>query len=96
MSLSLSDVQHVARLARVHMSDEELEHMRVQLSAILDYVALLQKLDVEGVEPTAQITGQTTVTRADHVEAALPREAALRNAPDQRDGMFRVRAVFDD
>ena len=96
MSLSLNDVQHVARLARMRMSDEELEHMRVQLSAILDYVALLQKLDVDGVEPTAQITGQTTVTRADQVEAALPREAALRNAPDQRDGMFRVRAVFDD
>lgn len=96
MALSLNDVQHVARLARVHMSDEELEHMRVQLSAILDYVALLQKLDVDGVEPTAQITGLTTVTRDDQVEATLPREAALRNAPDQRDGMFRVRAVFDD
>ncbi len=96
MSLSLNDVQHVARLARIRMSDEELEHMRVQLSAILDYVALLQKLDVEQVAPTAQMTGLTTVTRDDTVEPSLPREAALQNAPDQRDGMFRVRAVFED
>lgn len=96
MSLSLNDVQHVARLARIRMSDEELEHMRVQLSAILDYVALLQKLDIEQVAPTAQITGMATVTRDDEVEPSLPRDAALRNAPDQRDGMFRVRAVFED
>lgn len=95
MSLSLYEVHHVAQLARLRLSDEELASMQKQLSAIIDYINTLQEVDVTGVEPTAQVTGLTSVLREDVVAPPLPRERVLANAPDQRDGMFRVRAIFD-
>lgn len=96
MSLTTTEVEHVARLARLRLSPEELERMRSQLSNILDYIAMLQEVDVTGVPPTAQVTGLTTVLRPDTAAGALSIDAALANAPDQRDGMFRVKAVFDN
>jgi aspartyl-tRNA(Asn)/glutamyl-tRNA(Gln) amidotransferase subunit C len=96
MSLTLTEVEHVARLARMRLSTEELERMRIQLSAVLDYVNTLQEVDVTGVEPTAQVTGLTSLMRDDTPHPALSREQVLANAPDQRDGMFRVRAIFDE
>lgn len=95
MSLTSSDVAHVARLARLSLSAEELERMRSQLSDILAYIEMLQEVDVSGVEQTAQVTGLATVMRPDVVTERLGREAALANAPDQREGMFRVKPVFD-
>lgn len=96
MALSHQEVLHVAQLARLRLDPEELERMRLQLSAILDYMAMLQEVDVSDVPPTAQVTELATVMRPDEVTEGLSREAALANAPDQRDGMFRVRAVFDE
>lgn len=96
MALSTTEVAHVAQLARLRLSNEELELMRSQLSNILDYIAMLQEVDVEGVEPTSQVTGLSTVMRPDVVTGALRREQVLANAPDQAAGMFRVRAVFDE
>jgi len=96
MALTNAEVEHVARLARLHLSPDELERMRGQLSDILDYIAMLQEVDVEGVPPTAQVTGLTSVMRSDVPVGKLSREEALRNAPDKQDGMFRVRAVFDE
>ncbi|WP_298482226.1 Asp-tRNA(Asn)/Glu-tRNA(Gln) amidotransferase subunit GatC [uncultured Chloroflexus sp.] len=96
MSLSEAEVRHVARLARIALSDEEITVMRAQLSAILDYIAMLQEVDVSDVPPTAQVTGLTTVWRPDVVGEMLTQAQALANAPDQQDGMFRVRAVFDE
>lgn len=95
MALSHHEVAHVARLARLRLGDEELERMRSQLSDILAYIELLQEVDVAGVPPTAQVTDLQTVLRPDVVTGALPRDEALANAPDQRDGMFRVKPVFD-
>lgn len=96
MSISLEQVRHVARLARIALSDEEIAVMRAQLSAILDYIAMLQEVDVSDVPPTAQVTGLTTVWRPDVVGEMLTQAQALANAPDQQDGMFRVRAVFEE
>ncbi|NTU78688.1 MAG: Asp-tRNA(Asn)/Glu-tRNA(Gln) amidotransferase subunit GatC [Chloroflexales bacterium] len=96
MSLTSNDVAHVARLARLSLSAEELERMRSQLSNILAYIEMLQEVDVSGVELTAQVTGLATVMRPDAVTDGLSREEALANAPDQRDGMFRVKAVFEE
>jgi aspartyl-tRNA(Asn)/glutamyl-tRNA(Gln) amidotransferase subunit C len=96
MSLTLADVAHVSRLARVWLSDEEQEAMQAQLSAILDYMEMLQDIDLEGVEPTAQITGLTSVMRPDEVQPSLSREDVLLNAPDYQGSMFRVKAVFDE
>lgn len=95
-TLTLAEVEHVARLARIHLSPEELEHMREQLSSILTYIEKLQAVDVEDVAPTAQVTGLTSVMRPDEVHTELTREEALGNTIDQREGMFRVRAVFDE
>jgi aspartyl-tRNA(Asn)/glutamyl-tRNA(Gln) amidotransferase subunit C len=96
MAISEAEVRHVARLARLALSDEEIAVMQAQLSAILDYIAMLQEVDVSNVPPTAQVTGLTTVWRPDVVDEMLTQEQALANAPDQQDGMFRVRAVFDE
>ncbi len=96
MAISEAEVRHVARLARLALSDEEIAIMQAQLSAILDYIAMLQEVDVSNVPPTAQVTGLTTVWRPDVVGEMLTQEQALANAPDQQDGMFRVRAVFDE
>jgi aspartyl-tRNA(Asn)/glutamyl-tRNA(Gln) amidotransferase subunit C len=95
MALSHEEVVHVARLARLSLGDQELERMRSQLSNILDYIEMLQEVDISGVPPTAQVTDLTTVLRPDAVKGALRRDEALANAPDQRDGMFRVKPVFD-
>lgn len=96
MSLSSAEVEHVARLARLRLSPAELEQMRAQLSNILDYIAMLQEVDVTGVPTTAQVTGLLSVTRPDLVTGKLTRDQALANAPDAQDGMFRVRAVFEE
>lgn len=96
MALTSAEVAHVARLARLSLSEDELERMRSQLSNILEYIGLLQEVDVEGVAPTAQVTGLATVLRPDAVTEGLTREQVLANAPDQRDGMFRVKGVFEE
>ncbi|MEN9936292.1 MAG: hypothetical protein RLZZ387_2871 [Chloroflexota bacterium] len=96
MSLTNDQVAHVARLARLRLSPEELEKMREQLSNILDHFELLQELDVSDVAPTAQVTDMQNVMRADVVRPSLAREEALANAPDQQDGMFRVKGIFEE
>ncbi|MFV9503125.1 MAG: Asp-tRNA(Asn)/Glu-tRNA(Gln) amidotransferase subunit GatC [Oscillochloridaceae bacterium umkhey_bin13] len=96
MALTTAEVEHVARLARLQLNSDELEQMRGQLSDILAYIELLQEVDVAGVAATAQVTGLTTVLRPDEVKGALSREAVLANAPDQHEGMFRVKAVFEE
>lgn len=95
MALSQQEVAHVARLARLSLSEAELDQMRSQLSNILEYIELLQEVNVEGVPLTAQVTNLQTVLRPDSVTESLARDEALVNAPDQRDGMFRVKPVFE-
>jgi aspartyl-tRNA(Asn)/glutamyl-tRNA(Gln) amidotransferase subunit C len=96
MTLTPAEVEHVAQLARLKLPPEELEHMRVQLSSILDYIASLQEVSIEGVPPTEQMSNLASVMRSDEVRDPLSNEEALANAPDQRDGMFRVRAIFEE
>ena len=96
MALTIEEVQHVALLARLSLSPEELEKMRTQLSQILDYINMLVEVDVREVPPTFQVTDLLNVVRDDIVHPSLSREDVLANAPDQQAGMFRVKAVFDD
>jgi aspartyl-tRNA(Asn)/glutamyl-tRNA(Gln) amidotransferase subunit C len=96
MALTTKEVEHVARLARLRLAPDELEKMRVQLSNILDHIDLLKEVDVSDAAPTAQVTDLLNILRADEVRASLPREDVLANAPDQQDGMFRVKAIFDE
>jgi aspartyl-tRNA(Asn)/glutamyl-tRNA(Gln) amidotransferase subunit C len=94
MSLSIQDVEHVASLARLGLSDEEKETLREQLSSILDHIAVLSKIDTESIPPTAQVNELFNVLREDEIRPSLSQEDVLRNAPRSRDGFFEVRAVM--
>jgi aspartyl-tRNA(Asn)/glutamyl-tRNA(Gln) amidotransferase subunit C len=83
-------VLHVAKLARLRLSEEEVETMAGELSGILGHVDRIGKLDLEGVEPTSHVVALENVLRADVPWASLPREVALRSAPEPVDGAFRV------
>jgi aspartyl-tRNA(Asn)/glutamyl-tRNA(Gln) amidotransferase subunit C len=83
-------VLHVARLARLRLSDQEVETMVGELSGILEHVDRIGKLDLEGVEPTSHVVALENVLRADEPWQSLPREVALESAPEPSEGAFRV------
>ncbi len=93
MAITREDVLHVARLARLELSDAEVERMQEQLSAILEAVGKVAELDLEGVEPTAHPLDLVNVLAEDVPRPSLTREDALANAPDPEDGFFGVPAV---
>lgn len=94
MRLSREEVQHVATLARLGLSDAEIARMQDQLSSILEHIAAIDRLDTEAIPPTAQVVDLKNIFRPDVVAPSLPREALLANAPRQREGFFEVRAVL--
>ena len=83
-------VLHVARLARLRLSDEEVERMTGELSKILEHVERMNELDLDGVEPTSHVVELQNVLREDVPRDGLPRERALAQAPDAADDGFRV------
>ena len=95
MALSADEVRYIARLARVALSDDEVQRLQEQLSDILDHFAVLNEIDTEGVPPTAQTFEMTNVLRADETAPSATRDEILANAPREHDGYFRVRAVLD-
>ena len=96
MAISRADVEHVADLARLHLTDHEIERMQSQLSRILEAIATLQDVDSSQVGPTASVLGVENVMRDDVALPGLTREAALANAP-HRDGPFlRVPTVLEE
>jgi aspartyl-tRNA(Asn)/glutamyl-tRNA(Gln) amidotransferase subunit C len=94
MHLTREEVEHVAALARLGLSDDELTRMQTQLSAILEAIQALDALDTAAILPTAHVTALTNVTRSDVVSDSLARDAVLANAPRQADGFFEVLAVL--
>lgn len=90
------DVEHVARLARLALTDDELERMREQLNGILAYIEKLNELDTEGVEPTSHAVPMLNVMREDEPAPCLPRDEALANAPDRAGELFRVPRIIED
>jgi len=83
-------VLHVARLARLRLSDDEVERMTGELSEILEHVERMDELDLEGVEPTSHVVELQNVLREDVPRPSLPRERALEQAPDATEIGFRV------
>jgi aspartyl-tRNA(Asn)/glutamyl-tRNA(Gln) amidotransferase subunit C len=83
-------VLHVARLARLRLTDEEVERMSSELSSILDHIEKISELDLENVEPTSHVVEVENVLRADEPRDSWPRERILDSAPDAADGGFRV------
>ena len=94
MQLTLDEVRHVAELAKLRLSEEEIAEYTEQLSAILEYADTLRSVDTSGVPPTPFVLDIDTVMRADEPGDSLTNEEALANAPDSADGFFRVKAVF--
>ena len=90
MAISREDVLHVARLARVTLSDAEVDAMTSQLQTILGHVDALSGLDLADVEPTAHALGQQHVVRPDAARPSWPLDEVLANAPAPQDGAFRV------
>ena len=94
MPLTREEVQYVAELARLGLSDTEITRLQDQLSSILGHIEAIDKLDTNAIPPTAQVTAMTNVMRPDVVTDSLPREAVLDNAPRQADGFFEVDAIL--
>jgi aspartyl-tRNA(Asn)/glutamyl-tRNA(Gln) amidotransferase subunit C len=83
-------VLHVARLARLRLSEAEVARMSSELSGILDHVDRIAELDLEGVEPTSHVVALENVLRPDEPRPSWPRERILEPAPDSAEGAFRV------
>lgn len=95
MSISLKDVDHVANLARLELSDAEKAQFTDQLNAILKYAEKLNELDTENVKPTSHVFELVNVMRDDVKKESLPIEKVLLNAPDEEDDQIKVPAVLE-
>jgi aspartyl-tRNA(Asn)/glutamyl-tRNA(Gln) amidotransferase subunit C len=95
MSLTKAEVQHIATLARLELTAEEIERYREQLSAILDHVASLQQLDTTSVPPMSAVFGGDSRLRDDEARPSLPPEQILGNTPHKEDGQFKIPPVFE-
>ena len=89
------DIDHVARLARVALTDEEKAQLRDQLALILEHAAKVGEVAADDVPPTASAVPQVNVFRDDEPEPSLPRELVLSNAPEAEEGRFRVPRVVE-
>jgi aspartyl-tRNA(Asn)/glutamyl-tRNA(Gln) amidotransferase subunit C len=96
MALSRAEVEHVATLARLDLSESEKETFANQLGAILSYVEQLRGLDTSGVSPTATVLGATKAAREDVVTPSLPVERAVANAPEPAEGFFGVPKIINE
>jgi len=89
-------VKHVAKLARLGMTEEEIDIFGNQLSVILENIAILQEVDVSGVSPTAHASRLSNIMRADVPQPSYPPEVLLANAPDQEDNYLKIPAVLEE
>jgi aspartyl-tRNA(Asn)/glutamyl-tRNA(Gln) amidotransferase subunit C len=93
--LGIDEVNRIARLARIGLTPDEVATMTTELEAILGFVEQLQAVDIDGVEPTDQVTGLVDVWREDEVQPSLDRDQLLANAPAQQNGYFKVKRVLN-
>lgn len=96
MQLTIQEVEHIAELAKLDLTDQEKEQYREQLSSILEYAAMLQNIDTEGIPPTASVLPERSVLREDIVLNPLSPETVLKNAPQQQDQQFKVPIVMEN
>ncbi|MBI4318249.1 MAG: Asp-tRNA(Asn)/Glu-tRNA(Gln) amidotransferase subunit GatC [Chloroflexi bacterium] len=96
MKISRAEVEHVAHLARLGLTDDELEKLREQLSSILENMEVLGELDTAAIPPTAHVLPVENVMRPDVVGQCLPVEDVLLNAPRAEEGFFHIPPVFEE
>ncbi len=89
------DINHVAMLARLKLTDAEKEQFEKQVSSIINYIDKLNELDTSSIEPTAHVLPISNVFREDELKTSLPREKALQNAPEKDDGFYRVPKIIE-
>ena len=94
--ITRKEVEHVARLARLELTEEEKGRMTAQLDAILGYMDTLNQLDTSQVEPTTTVIPMVSGMREDEVRPSLKQEEALANAPEREDVLFRVPRIIED
>jgi len=95
MSITVADVEYVARLARLELSDEEAALFAGQMDAILDYVEKLKELDTDGILPTSHAVPMENAFREDLTQPSIGTDKALANAPDKADSFYRVPKVIE-
>ena len=95
MAVSKEDVEYVAKLARIELTEDEKNTLTSQLSSILDHIQKLNELDTEGVEPTFHVLDVTNVFREDVVRPSLPTEEVLKNAPARDGDFFKVPKIIE-
>ncbi len=95
MRISKKEIEHIASLARLHLSEEEKELFGSQLSSILEYMEKLNELDTKDIEPTSHVLPLSNVMKDDMLMPSIPREEALMNAPDHTDKFFRVPKIIE-
>ncbi|GAE92298.1 aspartyl-tRNA(Asn) amidotransferase subunit C [Gracilibacillus boraciitolerans JCM 21714] len=93
--ISKEQVKHVANLARLALTDEEVDTFTKHLGDIINYAELLNELDTDNVEPTTHVLDLKNVLRKDEPKEWIKKEDALKNAPDQKDGQFRVPSILE-
>ena len=94
MSVTIKDVEHIAKLAKLEVSESEKEKFTHQMNEILDHMETLNKLDTSNVEPLSQVIELHNVFREDEVKPSTPTEIALQNAPDKTEKHFKVPKVI--
>jgi len=95
MKISESTIKHVASLARLKLSDTEIDKLKIDMENIISYVDKLNELDIEDVEPTAHIMPLSNVMREDIVEESYQRDELLENAASKDDGCFKVPKIVE-
>ncbi len=95
MKISKEDIEHIALLARLLLSEEEKELFGIQLSSILDYMDKLNELDTGNIEPTSHVLSLHNVMRDDILTPSIPREDALMNAPASTEKFYRVPKIIE-
>ena len=95
MKITISDVEHVARLARLELTEDEKNLFAGQMDAIIGYVEKLKELDTDGVMPTSHAVPMENAFRDDHLRPSIGVEKALGNAPQRADSFFKVPKVIE-
>ena len=93
--ITKSDVEHVAKLSRIELKEDELTKFTSEFEVILEYIGKLDVADTSEVDEIGQISGLENITRDDSIEPSLPTEEALVNAPDRQDNFFKVKKVIE-
>ncbi|OGH06054.1 MAG: hypothetical protein A2W22_03985 [Candidatus Levybacteria bacterium RBG_16_35_11] len=90
------NIQHIAKLANLELKRDELKNLETQLSSILGYIEKLKEIDTKDVQETSQVTNLENITRNDIATPSLSQDEALSNAKSKDNGLFKVKAIFEE